>query len=211
MGREREGLNFARRLIDQFDAAEVETIVVNAAGCGSTLKEYGYLLRDDPMYAERARQFSARVRDVTELLAELESQAPRHLLPLRVAYHDACHLRHAQGIRREPRAILAAIPGIELLEIAEADICCGSAGVYNMTEPEPARELGARKARNVAALNPDVLAAANPGCLLQISAALAQMGAALPTLHPVELVDASIRGELPPALRAAPGAGQALR
>jgi len=211
VGREREGLNFARRLIDQFDAAEVETIVVNAAGCGSTLKEYGYLLRDDPMYAERARQFSARVRDVTELLAELEPQAPRHPLPLRVAYHDACHLRHAQGIRREPRAILAAIPGIELLEIAEADICCGSAGVYNMTEPEPARELGARKARNVAALNPDVLAAANPGCLLQISAALAQMGAALPTLHPVELVDASIRGELPPALRVAPGSGQALR
>src|SRR5258708_3089799 len=211
VGREREGLNFARRLIDQFDAAEVETIVGNAGGCGSTFKEYGYLLRDDPMYAERARQFSARVRDVTELLAELEPQAPRHPLPLRVAYHDACHLRHAQGIRREPRAILAAIPGIELLEIAEADICCGSAGVYNMTDPEPAPELAAPKARTLAAPNPHLLAPANPRCLPQISAGLAQMGAALPPLHPVELVDASIRGELPPALRAAPGAGQALR
>src|SRR5262249_4240745 len=145
VGREDEGLDFARRLIDRFESVEVDTIVVNAAGCGSTLKEYGYLLRDDPVYAERARRFSAQVRDVTELLAELEPRAPRHPVPLRVAYHDACHLGHAQGVRREPRAVLAAIPGLELLEIPEAEICCGSAGVYNLTEPRPARELGERK------------------------------------------------------------------
>src|SRR5579859_4586 len=193
-GREEEGLAFARRLITTFESANVETIVVNAAGCGSTLKQYGYLLRDDPEFAERARAFSAKVRDITEVLAELEPVALRHPLPLRVAYHDACHLSHAQGVRKEPRSVLRSIPGIELVDIPEGEICCGSAGVYNLTEPEPASQLGERKARNVLRMHPDVLVAANPGCLLQISAALDRLGASIPTRHPVELVDASIRG-----------------
>ncbi len=199
-GREAEGLRFARRLIDAFAAAAVDVIAVNSAGCGSTLKEYAYLLREDPVYAERAAAFSAKVRDVSEVLAELEPRAPRHPLPLRVAYHDACHLAHAQGIRRQPRALLRAIPELELVELAEGDLCCGSAGIYNVLEPGPAGVLGERKARNVLAANPQVLAAANPGCLLHISAALRRLGHPLPTLHPIELVDASIRGWRPRAI-----------
>jgi glycolate oxidase iron-sulfur subunit len=196
-GREGEGLAYARRLIDAFAPTGVETIVVNAAGCGSTLKEYGYLLRDDPVYAERAQSFSAKVRDITELLAELEPVAPRRPVPLRVAYHDACHLGHAQGVRRQPRTVLHTIPGLDLLDIPEADICCGSAGIYNLVEPEAAEQLGERKARHILETRPDVIATGNPGCLLQINAALQRLGVTIPLVHPVELVDASIRGALP--------------
>jgi glycolate dehydrogenase iron-sulfur subunit len=200
-GREDEGLAYARRLIDAFEAAEVDIVVANAAGCGSSLKDYGHLLRDDPAYAERARAFSAKVRDVTELLAELEPQASRHPLPLRVAYHDACHLGHAQGVRKQPRTVLRAIPELEVVDIPEADICCGSAGVYNLLEPEAATELGERKARNILHARPQAIATANPGCLLQITSALERQGVRIPTFHPVELVDASIRGVMPEGLR----------
>ncbi len=196
-GREGEGLAYARRLIDAFAPTGVETIVVNAAGCGSTLKEYGYLLRDDPAYAERAAAFSMKVRDITELLAELEPIAPRRPVPLRVAYHDACHLGHAQGVRRQPRTVLRTIPGLDLLDIPEADICCGSAGIYNLVEPEAAEQLGERKAHHILDTRPDVIATGNPGCLLQINAALQRLGVTIPLVHPVELVDASIRGALP--------------
>jgi len=196
-GREDEGLRYARRLIDAFEAADVEQIVVNVAGCGSTMKEYGHLLRDDPAYAERARRFSAKVRDVSEALAELEPQAPRHPIELRVAYHDACHLSHGQGVRKQPRAVLRTIPGLEVVDIPEGEICCGSAGVYNLLEPDAARELGERKARNIMSVRPQALVAANPGCLLQINVALGRLGAPLPTLHPVQLLDASIRGVWP--------------
>jgi glycolate oxidase iron-sulfur subunit len=199
-GREQEALSYACRLIDTFEAWAVDTVVVNAAGCGSTLKEYGYLLRDNPEYAERARAFAASVRDVTELLAELSPAAPRHPIPLRVAYHDACHLAHAQGVRRQPRAVLRTIPELTLVDIPEADICCGSAGIYNLVEPEPAQELGERKARNILSTNPDVIATANPGCLLQINAALQRLGRQIPAVHPIELVDASIRGMMPAGL-----------
>ena len=202
-GREEEGLAFARRLIDSFQRAEVDTIVVNVAGCGSTLKQYGYLLRDDPEYAEKAGAFSAMVRDVSELLAELEPVAPRHPIAARIAYHDACHLSHGQGLRKQPRSVLGAIPDLEVVEIPEGEICCGSAGVYNLLEPEAASELGARKARNILGTHPDALVAANPGCLLQISAALRADGQTLPTFHPIELVDASIRGVLPASLKGA--------
>ena len=198
-GREAGGLVRARAMIDSFESAQVDTIVVNAAGCGSTLKEYGYLLRDDPDYADRAKQFSAKVRDIAEFLAEIDSVAPRQPIPLRVAYHDACHLGHAQNIRRQPREVLRALPGLELLDIPEAEICCGSAGIYNLVEPGPAEELGERKARNILDTNPELIATANPGCLLQINASLARLGEAIPTVHPVELVDASIRGAIPTA------------
>ncbi|MFI5274412.1 MAG: (Fe-S)-binding protein [Ktedonobacterales bacterium] len=200
-GREAEGLAYARRLIATFEAAGVETVVVNAAGCGSNLKDYGYLLRDDPDFAERARTFATKVRDITELLDELPPVAPRHPLSLRVAYHDACHLGHAQRVRRQPRAVLRAIPALELVEIPESEICCGSAGVYNLLEPQAAAELGERKARNVLSTRPQVIATANPGCLLQITASLDRLGARIPTLHPIELVDASIRGVLPEGVR----------
>jgi glycolate oxidase iron-sulfur subunit len=193
-GREAEGLAFARRLIDAFEAARVDAVAVNVAGCGSTLKEYGHLLRDDSAYAERAKAFSAKVSDISELLARKPPRAPRHPITARVAYHDACHLRHGQGIARQPRALLRQIPHLEVLEPAEADICCGSAGIYNLVAPEPAAELGQRKAANILATQPDALVAANPGCLLQIASSLAQQGHSLPTYHPIQLLDASIRG-----------------
>ena len=154
----------ARHNIEVFEKSGVDRIVVNAAGCGSSMKEYGELFAEDPAWAERARAFSARVRDVSEVLMEIgEPRAKRHPIKARVVYHDACHLAHAQGVRAQPRALLAAIPGIELLSPAEADICCGSAGIYNLVQPEPAAQLGERKARNIAALKPDVIATGNPG------------------------------------------------
>jgi glycolate oxidase iron-sulfur subunit len=169
-------------------------VVVNAAGCGSAMKEYGHLLRDDPQWAERAAAFSGRVRDVFEFLDELGPASRRAPLPLSVAYHDACHLRHAQGIKQEPRRVLRHIEGLELREIAEGELCCGSAGIYNLLEPETAAELGERKARNVLASGADLVATANPGCLLQVRASLQRLGHGMPLAHPIELLDASQRG-----------------
>ena len=195
-GRESEAQRFARDTIDVFERTGVDNVVINAAGCGSTLKEYGYLLRDDPNYAERANRFSQQVRDATELLSELGSVAPRQSLPLEVVYHDACHLAHGQGIRAQPRALLRAIPGVELMEVAaESDICCGSAGIYNLVQPLPARELGERKARNVLKTGAQLVVSSNPGCLLQIRAAMERLGESIPTAHPLEVLDASIRGQ----------------
>jgi glycolate oxidase iron-sulfur subunit len=151
-------------------------------------------LRDEPGWADKAAAFGAKVVDVSEFLVALGSVAPRQPLPVTVAYHDACHLGHAQGIRAQPRALLAEIPGLELREIAEPEICCGSAGVYNLLQPEPALALGDRKAGNVAASGAEVLATANPGCLMQIRSALGRAGDPMRVVHPVELLDASIAG-----------------
>ncbi len=202
-GQESDALALARRTIDLWERENIDLLVINAAGCGSTLKEYGWLLRDDPQYAERARQFSAKCRDISEVLAELEPRAPRHPLNLTVAYHDACHLQHAQGVREQPRKALRSIPGLQIREIPEAAICCGSAGIYNMVEPEPAQQLADRKVQNVLATGAQVLATSNPGCLLQISNGLKRAGHPMPAVHPVELLDASIRGVMPAALESA--------
>ena len=193
-GEENETLDYARRSIDAFERAQVDTVVINAAGCGSNMKDYGYLLRDDPKYAERARAFSAKCRDISEILAELEPRAPRHPVPLKVAYHDSCHLQHAQAVRIQPRAVLGKIPGLQLLETAEAALCCGSAGIYNLVNPGPAKELGDRKVHNVLATAPDIVASGNPGCLLQLRSRIRLAGSQVPVVHTVELVDASIRG-----------------
>jgi glycolate oxidase iron-sulfur subunit len=195
-GREEESLNFARKTIDTFEDLDLDNVVVNAAGCGSTMKEYGYLLRDDPEYAERAKAFSAKVRDVSEFLQELGPVAERNPLPVTAAYHDACHLAHAQGVRKQPRQTLKQIPGIDVKEIREAEICCGSAGIYNMVEPEPAAELGERKANNILKTGARIIVTSNPGCMLQIQSSLKKMGhGGLPMAHPVEVLDASLRGE----------------
>jgi glycolate oxidase iron-sulfur subunit len=193
-GEEERAAQLARRMIDVFEKARVDAVIINAAGCGSNVKEYAHLLRDDPQYAERAKAFAAKCRDITEFLAELDTRAARHPLRLRVAYHDACHLQHAQGIRMQPRALLRAIPELELLEIPESAVCCGSAGIYNLVQPEAAAELGDRKAGNIAAVEPDVVVSGNPGCLLQLQSALARAGKDLPVRHTIELLDASIRG-----------------
>jgi glycolate oxidase iron-sulfur subunit len=199
-GREEEALNFARRMIDTFDRLNVDVIAVNAAGCGSNLKEYGFLLRDDPNYAERAKAFAAKCKDVSEILADLSPQAERHALPMRVAYHDSCHLQHAQGIRLQPRKVLAGVPGLELVEIAESAICCGSAGIYNLVEPDPARALGDRKVQNCLNTGAQVIVSGNPGCILQIASALGRAGRHLPVMHMMEVLDASIQGHSPESL-----------
>jgi glycolate oxidase iron-sulfur subunit len=199
-GREAEAQAFARAMIDAFEATGVDNVVANVAGCGSSMKEYGHLLRDDPAYAERAVAFSARVRDLSELLVELGPVAERQPLEMSVAYHDACHLAHAQGVRSQPRQALGGVPGLQLREIAEAEICCGSAGIYNLLQPEPAMELGDRKAANVLATGADLLVTSNPGCMLQIRASLEGRDARLPMAHVAEVLDASIRGLPPTAL-----------
>ena len=193
-GRHDKGLEHARRTIDTFEEAGVDLVVSNAAGCGSNLKDYAHLLADDPDYAERAAAFSARARDVSELLAGLEPRAELKPLALRVALQDSCHLAHAQGVRAEQRAVLAPVPGLVLAEPEDQALCCGSAGIYNLVQPEAALELGRRKAERMLAVEPDAYAAANPGCLVQVSAALRRAGRPLPAFHPVELVDASLRG-----------------
>jgi len=194
-GRTEEARDFARRTIAVFEAAGVERVVVNAAGCGSSMKEYDRLLADDPQWAERARAFTAKVRDVTEVLVELgPPRAARQRMDLRVAYHDACHLAHAQGIRAQPRELLRQIPGVELVPFAEGELCCGSAGIYNLVEPEPARELGKRKLRNISEARPDVIATGNPGCTLQLLSVAAEEGNAVRVVHPIELIDEAIAG-----------------
>jgi glycolate oxidase iron-sulfur subunit len=191
-GRSEEATSFAKTTIETF--AAVDTVVVNAAGCGSAMKDYADVLADEPEWAERAAALTAKTRDLSEFLAELGPRATRHPLEMTVAYHDACHLAHAQGIRAQPRELLGGIPGLEVREIADPEICCGSAGVYNLLQPEAADELGDRKAKNVSATNADLLVAANPGCSLQIATALRRRGQEIAVAHTAEVLDASIRG-----------------
>ncbi len=194
-GEEEAALRLARRTIDAFERAEVDFVVTNAAGCGSNLREYGHLLRDDAQYAERAKQFAAKCADICEILAVLPPIAKRHPLRARVAYHDACHLQHAQGVRLQPRSVLAQIPELEVLEIAESAVCCGSAGIYNLVQPDAANALGDRKAQNITPLKADVVVTGNPGCILQLRASLARAGSRMPVVHTVQLMDASLRGQ----------------
>jgi glycolate oxidase iron-sulfur subunit len=194
-GEEPQAQELARRTIAAFES--YDAIAVNVAGCGSAMKEYGELLADDPLWTDRARAFAAKVRDVHELLDAYEPQATRHRLELTVAYHDACHLAHAQAIRSAPRNLLRTIPGLTLVEPAEWEICCGSAGIYNLLQPEAAGTLGRRKAANLAATDATLIAAANPGCALQITAHLDRP---MPVLHPISLLDAAIRDVSPPGV-----------
>jgi glycolate oxidase iron-sulfur subunit len=189
-GADPEARALAKSTIEELEA--YDTVIVNAAGCGSAMKDYGHVLRDEPAWAERAQAFSAKVRDVTEFLAEVEPRAERRPLRMTVAYHDACHLAHAQGIRTHPRELLQGIPELELVEPGEWELCCGSAGIYNLIKPEPAAELGERKARNLLDTGAEAVAAANPGCALQITAHTERLGRALPVLHPMELLARSI-------------------
>jgi glycolate oxidase iron-sulfur subunit len=191
-GKPREALDCARRNIDAFPT-DLDAIVVNAAGCGATLKEYGDLLADDPQYAARAQAFSAKVRDVTEFLAALPLIPPHGAVQARVTYHDACHLAHGQGVSEAPRKLLQQIPGLELVELSDSDTCCGSAGSYNLTEPEMAQRLAERKVANIRATAATCVAAANPGCVLQIRAGLRRAGLDIPVVHPIELLDQAYR------------------
>jgi glycolate oxidase iron-sulfur subunit len=198
-GRARPARRQARRTVARFARAGVDAIVTDVAGCGSAMKEYGELLADDPRWSARAAAMAEKVRDVTELLVGLGPPLTRrHPLNLTAAYHDACHLSHGQGVRAQPRELLRSIPGLRVVSPVDADVCCGSAGVYNLLQPDAAAQLGARKAGALRATGADVIVAGNPGCLLQISAAMRAGGApAVPALHTVELLDASLRGTSP--------------
>ena len=179
-GRDREAKQFANEAIAVLEKLDVDAIIVNAAGCGSYMKHWPRL--------------KEKVRDISEFLVELGPVAARHPVDVRIAYHDACHLAHAQQIRSQPRALLTAIPGVTLTDIPDADTCCGSAGIYNLVEPESAREIGRRKVDNILTINPELLVSANPGCTLQIGMLLRERGVHVPTAHVVEVVDRSIRG-----------------
>ena len=196
-GRSAQAVRLAKATIAAFEEAGVDAIVVNSAGCGSAMKEYSRMLAADPSWAARAAALSDKVADLAEFLAMLPPVAERHPLPETAAYHDACHLGHAQRITQQPRDLLRAIPSLKLVEVPDAGTCCGSAGVYNLLQPEAARELGARKASSVAGTDASLLVSANPGCTLQICAALAESGRSIATAHTAEVLDASIRGLRP--------------
>jgi glycolate oxidase iron-sulfur subunit len=189
-GEDVQARGLAKATIEALDG--YDTVIVNAAGCGSAMKDYGHVLRDEPDWAERAAAFSARVRDVSEFLAQAGPRSERRPIEIKVAYHDACHLAHAQGVRSQPRELLRGIPGLELVEPADWELCCGSAGIYNLVQPEPAAQLGERKARNLLDTGAEAVVAGNPGCALQISAHTERLGRPLPVLHPRELLARSI-------------------
>jgi glycolate oxidase iron-sulfur subunit len=193
-GREAEAQAAARKIIDIFEPLNIDALVINAAGCGSNMKSVGWLLRDDPAYAERAKRFAAKCRDVSEVLFDLQPQARYSPVRLKVAYQDACHLNHAQGIKAQPRALLARIPQIEVVDVPESAICCGSAGIYNMVEPVAAAQLGERKARNVYSTGASVVVSGNPGCLLQMKNSFRALGREMPAMHFVQLLDAAMLG-----------------
>jgi glycolate oxidase iron-sulfur subunit len=186
----------ARENIAAFEKLELDAIIINAAGCGSTLKEYGHLLADDPAFTERAKSFSAKVKDITEFLAAnlewLQPSIANRQSPTRVTYHDACHLAHAQRITKPPRDLVKAVAGKNFVELPEADVCCGSAGTYNLTEPEMAARLQRRKIENILRTNADIVVTSNPGCLLQIRAGLRQADSCARTIHIVDYLTESL-------------------
>ncbi len=188
-GERDDAKRLARQNIAAFQAAGGDAVVVDAAGCGAHLKAYGHLLEDDPAWRERAAAFAAKVRDVTEYLASLDGAAPLGRLRLRVTYQEPCHLAHAQRITAEPRALLHRVEGLELVEMAESDVCCGSAGSYNLQQPELADALLARKVDAILATGANAVVSANPGCMLQVQSGLADRGQRTPVLHIVEVLD----------------------
>lgn len=197
-GQEDQAQALARQMIDSFAETGVDYVIINAAGCGHTLKEYGHILQDDPSYREKAQAFSRQVRDVHEFLAEVGLTATLHPLTdgeLNLVYQDACHLIHGQKISAQPRQLLRQIPNVRLREPIDAALCCGSAGVYNMLQPEIAEELGQQKVTNLLNTGADLIASANPGCSIQILKHLEKQGHKVSLMHPIQLLDRAIRGE----------------
>lgn len=185
----------AKALIEAHEREEYDALVINSAGCGSAIKEYVELFHDEPEWQERARRFVARAKDVSEYLVELGLRPPTRPFNKRVAYHDACHLAHAQKIRPEPRALLKAVPGLELVEFTNSDWCCGSAGIYNFLQPELAVELQGKKVTNILDAQPEVLVTGNPGCHSWIEAGLRSRGSQVEVLHTIELLDRAYGGQ----------------
>ncbi|MTJ51175.1 (Fe-S)-binding protein [Dolichospermum sp. UHCC 0259] len=195
-GQTEQAKTLARQMIDSFADTNVDFVIINAAGCGHTLKEYGHILADDPEYAEKAKIFAGKVKDSQEFLANVGLTAKLSPLTdknINLVYQDACHLLHGQKISVQPRQLLKQIPGVTLKEPIDAALCCGSAGVYNMLQPEVAEELGKQKAENLINTGADLIASPNPGCSLQISKYL--QGKTISVMHPMELLDYAIRGD----------------
>lgn len=196
-GQEKQAQTLARQMIDSFADTEVDAIIINAAGCGHTLKEYGHILADDPDYKDKAEAFVNKVKDVQEFLAEVGLTAklfPLQNEELEIVYQDACHLLHGQQISLQPRQLLKQIPGIKLHEPIDAALCCGSAGVYNMLQPKVAEELGEKKVNNLLNTGAKMIVSSNPGCSLQIQKHLQKQGKDLPLYHPMQLLDTAIQG-----------------
>lgn len=197
-GQEAQAQALARQMIDSFIDRDLDAIIINAAGCGHTLKEYGHILGEDPEYKGKAEHFVSKIKDVQEFLAEIELTAELHPISseeLNLVYQDACHLLHGQKISVQPRQLLKSIPGVKLHEPLDASLCCGSAGIYNMLQPETADELGKQKANNLLNTGASIIASPNPGCSLQIQKHLELKGSEVKLLHPVELLDYSIRAK----------------
>jgi len=186
-------LDMAKRTIETFEAVAADAVIVNTSGCGAHMKAYGTLLAAEPAWAERAARFARTVQDVAEFLAREPLRGPLVPVPMTVTYHDPCHVVHGQKIRRQPRELLAQIPGLRIVDLPESDWCCGSAGIYNLTQPEMADRLLRRKVRNVESTGADVVVTANPGCILQIQAGLRAQGRERPVLHLVEVLDRAYR------------------
>jgi glycolate oxidase iron-sulfur subunit len=187
----------ARQMIDCFEAANVDAVIINAAGCGHTLKEYDHILQDDPVYRDRAKIFVSKVKDIQEFLGAIGLTAklsPLQPEPLTLVYQDACHLIHGQKISVQPRQLLRQIPGVTVREPIDAALCCGSAGVYNMLQPDVADELGQQKVTHLLNTGATLIASSNPGCSLQLIKHLSQQGRSVPVIHPIRLLDYSIRG-----------------
>jgi glycolate oxidase iron-sulfur subunit len=189
----------ARRNIDLFQRETLDAIVINAAGCGSHLRHYDRLLAADPQYAERAREWSRKARDISEFLVEIgfrkPSGIPHPASSVRLTYHEACHLCHGQKVSRQPREVLSAIPGVEPVELSEATWCCGSAGIYNITQPDMSKQLLERKMKNIRATGASVVASGNPGCTIQLQAGARQFGPEIRVVHPVSLLAEAYRAE----------------
>ncbi len=183
------GRQLARHNIDVFEPYNCDVIIINSAGCGSNLKEYGHLLRDDPAYASRASSFSSKVKDISEFLVSIDWNREMGTLHRTVTYHDACHLFHGQKVKQQPRELLNAIPGLTIVNLKEADWCCGSAGIYNITNQEMASQLLERKMNNIKATAANVVATGNPGCMMQIALGAQQRGIGIEVVHPVQLLD----------------------
>ena len=197
-GQEAQAQTLARQMIDSFIDQELDAIIINAAGCGHTLKEYSHILGDDPEYKDKAQEFSSKVKDVHEFLSSIEFTAELHPLTsgeLSIVYQDACHLLHGQKISLQPRQLLRKIPGVKLREPTDASLCCGSAGIYNMLQPETADELGKQKAINLLNTGASLIASPNPGCSLQIKKHLGENNSQISLLHPIELLNYSIQGK----------------
>jgi len=187
-------LAMARRTIDVFERTGVDAVVVNTSGCGAHMKAYGALLADDPVYADRARRFAASVRDLSEFLAATPLRGLLAAVPMTVTYHDPCHVVHGQKIRTAPRALLAQVPGLRVVDLPESDWCCGSAGIYNLTQPDMATRLLRRKVRHVTSTGAEAVVTANPGCILQIQQGLREAGSDIRVLHLVEILDRGYGG-----------------